>query len=200
MKGILKIDVGLRHTNIKIFLLIAVFFICVNANAQTTEEPEYTYPQWAKDLRRADVVAFGTFPFTWLISSTIMDLRRSAAHGWDRNYYPWPAKPAGAPAMTNEEYIQTFAIAGAMSVGLALVDALIVHIKRRRIARQNENLPKGDPIIIKRQMPDGQVIEDAVIPDRRNQEILGVEIDEETEPQTAPQTETVEDETAPAQQ
>ncbi|GMO34095.1 MAG: hypothetical protein Ta2F_10130 [Termitinemataceae bacterium] len=161
---------------LKIFVLCTLFCITatVNANAQTTttatEDPEYVYPQWVKDLRRADVVAFGVFPFAWLIASTAMDLYRSSQHGWDRNYYPWPAKPAGAPAMTNEEYVRTLIIAGSISVGLALVDALIVHIKRRRIARNNESLPRGDPIIIKRQMPDGQVIEDTVItnptPDR----------------------------------
>lgn len=59
-------------------LLVALSLICVSipAVAQTTPtEPEYEpydkneFPQWARDLRRAEVVFIGSFPITLLLAS-----------------------------------------------------------------------------------------------------------------------------------
>ncbi|MDR2842100.1 MAG: hypothetical protein LBV52_02740 [Spirochaetaceae bacterium] len=140
-----------------IFVILFAVFSCSNVFAQqdtksTTTETEYEFPQWAKDLRRGEIIAFGLFPFSWLIASTFVDIYRSSIHNWDSAYYPWPLKAAGGPPMTNSEYVLTIGAAAGISVGLALVDALIITIKRWQENKRNAALPVGEPIILRRPM------------------------------------------------
>jgi hypothetical protein len=95
-------------------------------------------PQWLKDLRRAEIISFGTIPFTIFFSSFFMDLYRSGSHGWDSRYLPWPLKSAGAVSMTANEQRAMFAIAISSSLVLALTDHLIVRHKRARESRQSD--------------------------------------------------------------
>jgi hypothetical protein len=89
-------------------------------------------PQWVKDLRRGEIVAFGSFPFTVFFTRTFMDLYRTASHSWDRRYAPWPFKAAGAVAMTNGELAMMFTIAVSASLVISVADYLIVRHKRYR--------------------------------------------------------------------
>ena len=62
---------------VTLFLLVPVFRV----TAQTTLSPVLVsttfdmtgFPQWTKDIRRWEIVAFGTFPFTFLISTMAVD-------------------------------------------------------------------------------------------------------------------------------
>jgi hypothetical protein len=103
--------------------------------------PVKAIPQWLKDLRRAEIVAFGSVPFTIFFSSFFMDLYRSGTHGWDQQYMPWPFKSAGAVAMTSGELKTMFAIAISGSLVLATVDHFIMRGKRARQAGKNANGP-----------------------------------------------------------
>jgi hypothetical protein len=89
-------------------------------------------PLWLKDLRRAEIVAFGSFPLTMFWTSFLMDLFRTASHGWDNRYAPWPFKGAGAVAMTNQELSMMFTIAISSSVVIAVVDHFIVRHRRSK--------------------------------------------------------------------
>jgi hypothetical protein len=109
------------------------------------EKPEF--PQWALDLRRFDIILFGSFPFTYWFASTGMDLYRSSQHNWDTRYAPWPVKSAGAVNMTNDEYMITLSCAIGGSILAALVDHIIVRIKRNKAARAAANLAPGEIII-----------------------------------------------------
>lgn len=111
------------------------------------------FPQWSKDLRRFEIVAFGSFPFAMFLSTTTMDLYRSAAHDWDARYRPWPLKPAGAVALTTEEHLQVIGGAAAAAVLVAAVDFLVVHLKRLKAERAAAALPSGSPIIIRQPWP-----------------------------------------------
>jgi hypothetical protein len=95
-------------------------------------------PRWLKDLRRAEIISFGTIPFTIFFSSFFMDLYRSGSRGWDSRYLPWPFKSAGAVSMTADEQKLMFTIAVSSSLVLALTDYVIVRIKRSREAKQME--------------------------------------------------------------
>jgi hypothetical protein len=112
--------------------------------------PEIEFPQWSKDLRRAEIIAFGTLPFSWLISTVTMDISRTVAHGGNQQYWPWPLKPAGAPTMTNSEFITTIGIAAGISLTVALVDYIIIKHKRKKSEILNlQNQPR-EPLIIRR--------------------------------------------------
>ena len=88
-------------------------------------------PQWVLDLRRGEIVFFGSLPFTIFFTSTIMGLFRMGQHNWDQRYAPWPFQSAGAIAMDNKEIAWMFGIAGSVSLLIAVADHLIVRNKRR---------------------------------------------------------------------
>ncbi|MDR2073215.1 MAG: hypothetical protein LBP60_07265 [Spirochaetaceae bacterium] len=89
-------------------------------------------PQWVKDLRRAEIVALGSFPFAVFFTATFVDLYRCASHGWDRRYAPWPVKSAGAVSMNDNELRAMFSIAISTSLLISLVDYFVVRYKRTR--------------------------------------------------------------------
>ena len=120
----------------------------------TTEPTTVSYssselPQWVRDLRRFDIIAFGTFPFSMFIALTVSDLIRwGNANGFDtseegRRYAPLPAKSAGAAAMTNDDYLRTILIAAGISMAAALVDFIIVKVKQSGERQRLENTPEG---------------------------------------------------------
>jgi hypothetical protein len=119
------------------------------------------FPLWAKDLRRFEIVAFGSFPFAMFASTFVMDTRRWIdANGMEfteegRRYAPWPLKSAGAIAMTNQEVETTLIVAAGLSVAVALTDFIIVQIKRQKERRRVESLPTGSVIINTGPWPEG---------------------------------------------
>lgn len=106
-------------------------------------------PLWAKDLRRAEIVAFGSFPFTMFAAQFFMDLYRFSDHGWDTRYAPWPAKGAGAINMTNEEYEKTILYAALASLSIMTIDFSIVQL-RRFISNRKALKENGDTIRVKK--------------------------------------------------
>jgi hypothetical protein len=140
------------------------------SSAGTTVTPKVFdttgFPQWAKDLRRWEIVAFGSFPFTMFASTFAMDTRRWIdANGMDftedgRRYAPWPFKSAGAIAMTNREVETSLIIAAGLSVAIAFTDLLIVQLKRHKERRRAENMPRGNVIINTSPWPEGSTITD----------------------------------------
>ena len=111
------------------------------------------FPQWVLDLRRAEIVAFGSFPFTMFFATFGVDTYRAATHNLDSRYLPWPAKGAGAVEMDTDEHMLTLGIAIAGSLSIALADHLILRIKRARAERQRLDLPEGDIIILRKPWP-----------------------------------------------
>jgi hypothetical protein len=126
----------------------------------STKVDEAEFPQWAQDLRRGEIVAFGSFPFTMLLATMSMDTKRWIdANGMDftdegRRYAPWPLKSAGAINMTSREQETTLLVAAGMSVTIAVADFIIVQLKRNKARRRAESLPAGTAIIIKSPLPD----------------------------------------------
>ena len=156
------------------FLFLSLFFLSLSilpgcaslGGAQTakvepaSEIPGKTlavksdFPLWVKDLRRAEIVAFGSFPFTMFAATFGMDTYRWIAHGGGisedaRRYAPWPFKGAGAVDMSNNEHKITMVAAAAASVTIALLDCIIIQTKRYKARERVERLPPGTPIIIR---------------------------------------------------
>jgi hypothetical protein len=144
---------------ILLFLLTAVsaFYIPAQTTTNTTNTPgafdTSGFPQWAKDLRRWEIVAFGSIPFTMFFTTFGMDMYRwSNANGMDmseegRRYAPWPLKSAGADVMDSGEFEKVLKIAACLSVGIAFTDLIIVKIKRYKAQKKAEALPAGTAII-----------------------------------------------------
>ena len=145
----------------KIFFLIILFSLLLipvfQAAAQqlSTTEPTNAafdttgFPQWAKDLRRWEIIAFGTYPFSLFFVTFTMDMIRwNNANSMDmseegRRYAPWPLKSAGALEMSSHEFRSTLVIAAGVSITLALIDLFLVLSKRNAERRRLESIPSG---------------------------------------------------------
>ena len=138
-----------------LFLLTAVPALLVPAQTNTAPSilESANIPQWVKDMRRWEIVAFGSIPFTMLTATFAMDMYRwQNANGMDftdegRRYAPWPMKSAGAVVMEGKEQETVFIIAASLSVGIAMADQVIVQIKRYKARKKAEALPVGTIII-----------------------------------------------------
>jgi hypothetical protein len=143
-------------------MAVSVFYIPAQTNTantnNTANKPSNAFdmtgfPQWAKDLRRWEIVAFGSIPFTMLFTTTGMDMYRwNNANGMDmsedgRRYAPWPLKSTGAVVMDSSEFETVLKIAACLSVGIAFTDLIIVKIKRHKAKKKAEALPAGTTII-----------------------------------------------------
>jgi hypothetical protein len=150
-----------HHRPLVILLLIVLCASTVWSQSSTTagipitaaEQEKPVLPQWVRDVRRAEIVAFGAFPFAMFFSIFAMDTYRASNHDWDSRYYPWPLKGPGAIEMDRDEHTQTLGIAIAGSLTIALVDHIIVRVKRARAEKQRLDLPEGELIILRKPWP-----------------------------------------------
>lgn len=84
-------------------------------------------PQWAQDLRRAEIVASGSFPLALLMSRFVYSLVRFTVHSVeagavDVNYAPWFLAPPGAPQLLFSEKLGIVGGAVGLSSIVALID------------------------------------------------------------------------------
>jgi len=120
-----------------------------------TDEDASKLPQWVKDMRRFDIITFGSFPFSMFTVTFITDLARwGKENNMDfseegRRYAPWPLKSAGAVEMTTWEYQRTIIIAASVSLAVAITDMIIVLIKRNKERRRIESRSTGSATINK---------------------------------------------------
>jgi hypothetical protein len=122
------------------------------SNSTETENQEKAAsvtPRWLKDLRRGEIVAFGSFPLTIFWTSFFLDLYRTASHGWDNRYAPFPFKGAGAIGMTDREVVTMFTIAISSSFVIAIADHFIMRYRRSKAGDPEKPVPLDKkPVII----------------------------------------------------
>jgi len=155
----------------KIFFASVIIFLAFapqfEAAAQTVEMPNVFdmtgFPQWARDLRRFDVITFGTFPFSLFAVTFVTDIFRWIDYNGmnfnDLRYAPWPLKSAGAVEMTSQEYGRTILIAAGLSLTLAIIDLIIVKIRQSNERRRVETRPSST-VNIYRGPPENDETED----------------------------------------
>ena len=112
------------------------------------------FPQWTRDLRRAEIIAFGSFPFTYFFTNFSYDFYRMSNNNWDRRYAPWPITAPGAFEKSNREKFTIIGVAAGTSILLALIDNLIETSRRNRIQRHLDTYPESIPVIITRPLDE----------------------------------------------
>jgi len=140
------------------FLLLAMPVFLVPAQTTTTSNffDLSGAPQWVRDMRRFEIVAFGTIPFAMFTATFGMDLYRwNNANGMDfsdagRRYAPWPMKSAGAITMESKEMELTLIIAAGLCISVAITDLIITQIKRSNARKRAEALPHNATTINRR--------------------------------------------------
>jgi hypothetical protein len=149
----------------KRLILIIIFFpiLTTLVHPQTNTNPGSStyfdmtgFPQWTKVLRRYEIVAFGSFPFSFLISAICMDLYRSSRHNWASGYAPWPVKMWSGASIdrTRTEQLRTIGFAVAGSLLIAAADLIIVQMEKGKERRHERIYPPGTPIIIRRPLDE----------------------------------------------
>jgi hypothetical protein len=143
----------------KMFFLYLVFSLNFFSYAQTNTQTKIAepygpaeFPPWISDMRRAEIISFGSLPFVTFATSIYYDLFRYIEKGGDERYLPWPLKKSDkAIPLTQSEQKNIFFLSVGISVGIALVDFSIHAISRRVNERRAEQKEREayDPIIIK---------------------------------------------------
>jgi hypothetical protein len=90
------------------------------------EEDEF--PQWAKDLRRAEIIVIGSIPFTMFLAIEVFDIYRYVSEDFNEEYAPWPFR--GSAPYELEEKIGVVITAVSFSVCIAIIDYIIVRVNR----------------------------------------------------------------------
>ena len=138
------------------FLLVFISFVFPTNLLAQTEPAVSTYfdmsgfPQWARDLRRGEIIAFGAFPFAYFFANFGFDAYRFATNDWDRRYAPWPFNASPTIEKTQSEMFMTIGLAAGTAILISLVDHGIMRARRNRLARESINLPEGSTVIIRR--------------------------------------------------
>lgn len=150
----------MKARQIAAFALFSVFMmplICEDSHVPVPYDPA-EFPTWQKDLRRAEIIAFGSLPFVTFTSSIYYDVYRYYDHGQDEAYKPWPFKNKNtAIALSEDEQKKILLASICVSVGVAIFDygfrAIRRSIRNSRINKENEL--EIDPIEIE-PIPDDE--------------------------------------------
>lgn len=133
--------------------LAAVLFILCSCQAivgQTTDSHtplpygEDEFYTWQKDLRRAEIITFGSLPFVTFMSSIYYDIYRYYDHDQDDTYLPWPLKKDNAVPMSEDEQINILKASIGIAIGVAIFDygfrAIRRAIRKSKIDRANREM------------------------------------------------------------
>ena len=146
-----------------IFLFVLICFVSSSLLwAQPADDLEGVFfdmsefPQWSRDLRRGSIIAFGIFPFAYLLANFGYDMYRYANNGWDRRYAPWPINAAGTFEKSQSEMFTLIGLTAGTAIAFAIVDHAIVRSRRNRLEREIRNIPEGAPVIIRRPIDEDE--------------------------------------------
>jgi hypothetical protein len=92
------------------------------------------FPAWALDLRRAEVVFFGSLPFSLFFTFEAYDLGRFVASGFDPLQAPWPMRAGSeiGAGYTPAEKGWLIVSAITVSLGVSVADYLLGRPPRSR--------------------------------------------------------------------
>ncbi len=123
-------------------LLVLALPIAAQQEGTGEDEPEEyqedEFSPFLRELRRAEIVMFGSFPITLFLSLEAFDIYRYIDHYKDEDYYkytPWPFRsPESAPYETRE-VAGILVTAVSTSMLIAAVDYIIGKAKKKRSER-----------------------------------------------------------------
>ena len=97
------------------------------------------FPQWAWDLRRGEIIAFGAYPIAMIVSGISLQLGRFAIASiqdrqFSQEYAPFFLSTRTGPRYDEQERVGLLVSAGIISAGVALADYFL----GRREARRTE--------------------------------------------------------------
>ncbi len=120
-----------------VFLLAVMAFLSeYGYSAEKT--PDYTpyraseFPGWVHDMRRFEIIFFGTLPFSFFYATAGYSLYTYASHNWDSAYAPALFGNRTPPLRTNSEKLEIIGVSLSLSAVAALTDFIIGKIRREK--------------------------------------------------------------------
>ena len=125
----------------KRWLLFIILFlqwgglVCLGAeefNGPVTEPLPYEeleFPEWAHDLRRFEVIFFGSVPLSYIVTNLVYDLSIYASHDFETEYRMGTARD-----QDDIEFMLLTSVS--VSAGIAVLDYIIGQVKDRRADRK----------------------------------------------------------------
>ncbi len=86
---------------------------------------ENEFPGWLKDLRRGEIIFFGSIPFMLFFSFESYDLYRYFSNGMNPGYSPWPFRGYNAIPYTDSEKAGILISSLSLSLIVAIGDYLL---------------------------------------------------------------------------
>lgn len=147
----------MKSKKITAFFILSAYLFSVMPAAYPQNTPGKTpepygieeFTTWQKDLRRFEIISFGSLPFVTFLSFWAYDIIRSAQHKGDPGYAPWPVKnPETAVPLSENEQKNIFFASIGISVGIALIDFSVRAIKRDIARKRKRVLEEKEPAVI----------------------------------------------------
>ena len=114
------------------FIIVLLFIIFITIPSFSGDSlPDYEpyqdneFPQWGKDLRRAEIIFFGSIPFSFFYTSFSYDFYRYAYNNFDESLAPAILGNKTPPVRTDDEKLQIIAVSLSLSAVFAFVDYLL---------------------------------------------------------------------------
>ncbi len=112
------------------FLLILCILVILSSNvfADDTSPAPYEpdeFPDWLRALRRAEIVALGSFPISIFLTSLSYGIIRYGINGFSPQYRPWIFAPPNAVDLTTDEKLGVILSAAGISIIVAVIDLII---------------------------------------------------------------------------
>ncbi|MBB6478986.1 hypothetical protein [Spirochaeta isovalerica] len=99
------------------------------------------FPQWTLDLRRAEIVTFGSFPLSFMVTALVYDLTYLAIDSYnynnDSNLYD---RASFASHRTQDDITRLLLISGGVSLTIGLADFIINKVKQKKAEREKQEL------------------------------------------------------------
>lgn len=146
-----------KNIFIAINLLILVFSLSAKDIDMTGVEVEsydnVNFPPFLLDMRRSEIVTFGSYPFTMMTVSAGYSLFKYFSNGMDSKYTPNPFMKASSANLTDAETKGIILGAAGLSIGIGIIDFFLNQIaiaseKQEKEARLGENGLDPDITII----------------------------------------------------
>ena len=121
-----------------VLALIALPACAQEQDSEETDPEDYTVEEFSpflSDLRRAEIILFGSFPITLFLSLEVYDTYRFIKNDRNYQYAPWPFRPPDAAGYSNPENIGILLSAASVSLLIAVADYLIGRSREKRLER-----------------------------------------------------------------
>lgn len=129
-------------------LLLLIFLpsvmFAVEPSIQIEPYREDEFPDWLRDVRRAEIVTLGSLPFTTLATTLVYSFYRYADNDFNKDYFPNPlAKSSASANLSKKEQVGIISVSACLSLAAGVADYIISAIRRSRDEKLEEERDAG---------------------------------------------------------